>query len=184
MNTYKNRIASPFQVRTIKKDPLEEEARKNVGAFNLTLVVEKDTQTEDSFRHIPGFIAYLCTLKKDSEILSIGRGSVIINKWNKWVEKGIRSAFTGAVVDAVVRATRTLDALYLKANDRSNPGYVNEETNEIDYTPELASERQKAYLKQLIGVNVQDEEERNQCWSELDQLTKDEASEKIQFFKQ
>src|SRR3989344_9499230 len=92
--TYKNRIPSPFQVaqkRTFeKKDPLRAEIAKNIGTFNLTAIVEEDTQTLSSFKHIPGFIGFLCTLKKGNEVIGIGRGSAILNRMNKFVERGIR----------------------------------------------------------------------------------------------
>ena len=180
----KYKIKSPYQPKAEKKDPLQAEIDKNVGSFTITAVVEEDKATRTSFRHIPGFIAYLCTLKKGNAIIGVGRGSAILTRMNKWVDRAIRSAYAGSVIDAVIRATRTLDAMYLQSNDQKNPGYLNEETTEIDYTPEMASERQKSYLASLVHTNIEDEDERNQWLGDLESLTKEEASEKIQYFRQ
>jgi hypothetical protein len=182
--TYQNRIPSPFQTQTLRRDPLQEEIDKNVGSFTLTAVVEEDKQTRASFKHISGFIAYVCTLKRGNEIIGVGRGSAILTRMNKWVDRAIRSAYAGSVIDAVIRATRTLDAMYLQSNDQKNPGYVNEETNDIDYSPEMATEKQKSYLLQLVHMNIEDEDERSHWESEIAEMTKEEASAKIQSFRQ
>ncbi len=181
--TYKNRIPSPFQAkRAFKQDPIKGEIERNTGSFNLAVTVEEDVATKSLFSHIPGFIGFIATIKKDNVILGIGRGSTILNKMNKYVERSMRFAFGSSVIDAVTRSVKTMDDLFLKASNQENPGILNEETNEIDYIPELATERQKSYLRELINVNVVDERERNQWESQIDELTKDEASEKIQFF--
>ncbi|KKR02267.1 MAG: hypothetical protein UT98_C0001G0123 [Candidatus Nomurabacteria bacterium GW2011_GWF2_40_31] len=184
--TYRNHIASPFQLAPkktfTKKDPLKEELLKNTGTFNLTAIIEEDIQTSSQFKHIPGFLGYICTLKIGNEVIGIGRGSAILNRMNKFVERGIRFAYGASIVDAVVRSTKTLDALYLKTSGQENPGVLKEETGEIDYTPELATDKQKSYLRELININVLDDRERDQWASQIDELTKDEASEKIQFF--
>jgi len=184
--TYKNQIKSPFQMVQRKpferKDPLKEEIKKNTGSFNLSVTVEEDVATKSLFSHIQGFIGFIATIKKDNVVLGIGRGSTILNKMNKYVERNIRFAFGSSIIDGISRSIKTMDDLFIKTSNQENPGILNEETNEIDYTPELASERQKSYLRQLISLNVLDERERSQWESEIDELTKDEASEKIQFF--
>ena len=45
------------------------------------------------------------------------------------------------------------------------------------------TDKQKSYLLQLIQSNVADEDDREQQISQLDELTRDEASEAIQSFK-
>ena len=47
---------------------------------------------------------------------------------------------------------------------------------------DLASDKQKSYLRELIRSNVFDEGKRKYWESQINQLTKDEASEKIQSF--
>lgn len=180
--TYKNRITSPYQIKKIIKDPLKNEVARNTGSFNLSVTVEEDVATKSQFNHINGFVGFITTIKRDGVVLGIGRGSTILNKMNKYVERGMRFAYGGSLIDAITRSVRTLDDLFLKTNTQDNSGFLNEETNEIDYTPELATDRQKSYLRQLISLNVIDEEEREQWESHLEELTKDEASEKIQFF--
>jgi hypothetical protein len=178
--TYKNRIPSPFQMKERKvftrKDPLREEIEKNIGTFNLSVTVEEDTDTLSLFKHVPGpIIAYIATLRKGSEVVGIGRGSAILSRINKFVDRAVRYAFNASLIDSVVHSAKMLDALYLKGN-------TEEEMNKMDYPSELATERQKSYLRELINVNVIDDKEKDQWESQIDELTKDEASEKIQFF--
>lgn len=184
--TYKNQIKSPFQMAPKKtferKNPLREEIKKNTGSFNLSVTVEEDVATKSLLSHIQGFIGFIATIKKDNVVLGIGRGSTILNKMNKYVERNIRFAFGGSIIDGINRSIKTMDDLFIKNNNQENPGILNEETNEIDYTPEMASEKQKTYLRQLISVNVIDKEESNQWQADIEDLTKEEASEKIQFF--
>jgi len=185
--TYKNQIKSPFQMAPRKpferKDPLREEIEKNLGTFNLTATVEEDKNTLSLFKHVPGpIIAYICTLRKGSEVVGIGRGSAILTRINKWVDRSARYAFNASIIESVVNSTKALDALYLKTATQKDIPILNEETNEIDYTDNLATDKQKSYLKELIHINVLDERERSQWESELEELTKEEASEKIQFF--
>ncbi len=179
--TYKNRIPSPFQTMRknefARKDPLREEIEKNIGTFNLSVTVEEDKDTLALFKHVPGpIIAYIATLRKGSEIVGIGRGSAILSRINKFVDRAVRYAFNASLIDSVVHSAKMLDALYLKGAG------VSEEVNSMDYPSELATERQKSYLRELISVNVIDDKERDQWESQIDELTKDEASEKIQFF--
>ena len=161
-----------------KKDPLREEIEKNIGTFNLSVTVEEDTDTLSLFKHVPGpIIAYIATLRKGSEVVGIGRGSAILSRINKFVDRAVRYAFNASLIDSVVHSAKMLDALYLK----SDTGAI-EEMNKMDYPSELATERQKSYLRELINVNVIDDKEKDQWESQIDELTKDEASEKIQFF--
>ncbi len=177
---YKPYISSPYQTQKKvnvqeKKSPLQEEVEKNIGTFNLTVEVIEDKNTLSLFKHISGMVAFLCTLKKGNEIISEGRGSAVLNKLNKYVERGVRYAFTNSLVDAVVRSTKTLDALYLQANGQDG---ANISVGEIDY----ATDKQKSYLRELINANVIDESKRKYWESQVNQLTKDEASEKIKSF--
>lgn len=182
--TYKNQIRSPFQVRTFnRKDPLREEIEKNIGTFNLTATIEEDNNTLSLFKHVPGpIIAYICTLRKGTEIVGIGRGSAILSRINKFVDRAVRYAFNASVIDSVVNSTKALDALYLKGLSQKDIPILNEQTNEVDYTSDLATDKQKSYLRELINININDEKERSGWESQIEELTREEASEKIQFF--
>ncbi|MCR4334749.1 MAG: hypothetical protein NUV47_03435 [Patescibacteria group bacterium] len=188
-------VLSPLQIMRSKafdvqdkRHPASREMTKSVGTINLTATIEEDTQTANLFKdHIPGFIAFICFLKKGNDILSVGRGNAVLNRMNKYVERTVRSAFNASLIDAVVRSTKTLDALYLDATDKKDSEipldqlYNKSEVNE--YAPEPASEKQISYLTSLISTNVTDGDERERFESEMASLSKDQASEMIAGFK-
>ena len=120
----------------------------------------------------------MATLKLGDSVLSIGRGTAVLNRMNKFVERGVRYAFNASLIDAVVRSSKTLDALYLKTIDQKDTGTQIEKLYE-----NKISDNQKSYLRQLININVVDERERNRWESEIEDMTKDEASTAIQSFK-
>jgi len=176
MNTnYKSSIPSPFQVRQ-RLDPIQQAVQANVGKFNLEISVEEDKETALLLKHLPGpVIAYKCTVRKGTQVLGIGRGSGILSKINKWVDRSIRYTVNASIIDSIVQSVKALDVLCLKDNDESP---AQETFGEIDY----ASDKQKNYLRELIRSNVFDEGKRKYWESQIEQLTKDEASEKIQSF--
>jgi hypothetical protein len=175
MNTnYKSSIPSPFQTRQ-RLDPVQEAVQKNIGKFTLEISVEEDKETIIQLKDLPGpVIAYKATIRKGSQVLGIGRGSAILSKINKWVDRSTRYTFNASLIDAIIQSVKALDVLYLKENTESST----QEANEIEY----ASDRQKNYLRELIRSNVFDEGKRKYWESQIEQLTKDEASEKIQSF--
>lgn len=182
MNTnYKSHIASPFQVMQKKaevqerKNPSFEEVERNIGTFTLTIDVEEDKEMLAQFKHISGYIAYKCTIRMGNQLLSIGKGSAILSRFNKVIERSSRYAYTSSIIDGIVHATKMLDALYLQS------------TQQNGFTPtfgevEKATEAQKSYLQKLIASNITDRTERSRWESELDKLSKEECSEKIQYF--
>ena len=171
---YRNQIPSPFQARP-KPDPVQEAINQNVGKFSLEISIEEDKETATQLKDLPGpIIAYKCTIRKGSQILGVGRGSNILSKINKWVDRSVRYTLNASIIDSIVQSVKALDVLYLK-----DTGEVfNQETIEVDY----ASDKQKSYLRELIRSNVFDEDKRKYWESQIDLLTKDEASEKIQSF--
>lgn len=175
MNTnYKSSIPSPFQVRQ-RLDPIQQAVQANVGKFNLEISVEEDKETALLLKHLPGpVIAYKCTVRKGTQVLGIGRGSGILSKINKWVDRSIRYTVNASIIDSIVQSVKALDVLCLQENTDS----PDQEINEIEY----ASDKQKNYLRELIRSNISDEGKRKYWESQIEQLTKDEASEKIQSF--
>ncbi len=113
--------------------------------------------------------------EKALKVLGIGRGSNILSKINKWVDRSVRYTLNASIIDSIVQSVKALDVLYLKDNGEALP---QETIGEIDY----ASDKQKSYLRELIRSNVFDESKRKYWESQIDLLTKDEASEKIQSF--
>lgn len=187
---YRPSIISPVQVmqkKTFdvqdKKHPVREEIAKCVGTYNITAVVEEDIQTQAIMKHIPGLISFLCTLLRDGKVIAQGYGSSILNSSNKFLLRAVSSAFNSALADATIRATKVLDTF--RNPDKSAVSAALDEAYEAKNRNEFMgiTEKQKSYLSELIHSNITDEEELNRWQSQIDQLTKDEASEAIQSLK-
>ncbi|MFZ2522744.1 MAG: hypothetical protein WAX44_02780 [Minisyncoccia bacterium] len=177
-------IVSPFQVAKKKgydvqdkNHPVQDEIRKIIGTYDLSATFEEDTQTLEMFRHIPGLVAFSCTLKHGAEVIGYGRGTAVLSRMNRFVERAIRTAFNGSLVDAVVKSTKMLDALRLEPG-KERTSYITEEI----YENEPITDRQKSYLLELVFQNIEDEDERNRWSSQIDEMTKSEASNAIQVF--
>ena len=195
---YKKPIRSPYQA-TQKKSfsvqnshpAVKDEIKKNVGSFVFTAVFEEDIQTLALFKHIKGLIAFICTLKgKNNEVIGQGRGTAVLSKINKYVEKTIRYAFNSALLDAIAKATKSLDALQIETNqkediDASEDVFPIEEIHEpkVNNTGDMATEKQKNYLLELIKTNVADDNDRNELAGKVESFSKSEASETIQELK-
>ena len=171
---YKNEIPSPFQAKQ-RLDPVQEAIKANEGRFSLELLIEEDKETVLQLKDLPGpVIAYKCTIRKGAQVLGIGRGSNILSKINKWVDRSVRYTLNASIIDSIIQSVKALDVLYLKDNGE----VLTQETIGVD----LASDRQKNYLRELIRSNIFDESKRKYWEAQINLLTKDEASEKIQSF--
>ncbi len=171
---YRSSIPSPFQARQ-KIDPVQEAVQQNIGKFTLEISIEEDKETVLQLKDLPGpVIAYKCTIRRGSQVLGVGRGSNILSKINKWVDRSVRYTLNASIIDSIIQSVKALDVLYLKDNGE----VLTQETIGVDY----ASDKQKSYLRELIRSNVFDESKRKYWESQIDLLTKDEASEKIQSF--
>ena len=186
---YKPSIISPYQTmqkKTFdtrdKKHPAREEIERCVGTYNLTAVIEEDIQTQ-AIMKIPGLISFLCTLLKDGRVIAQGYGSSILSSTNKFFQRAVSSAFNSSLADATIRATKVLDTF--RNPDKSAISTALDEAYEAKSRNEFMgiTEKQKSYLHELIQINVTDEDERNRWESQINELSKDEASEAIQSFK-
>ncbi len=187
---YKPSIISPYQAmqkKTFdtqdKKHPAREEIERCVGTYNLTAVIEEDIQTQAIMKHVPGLISFLCTLLKDGQVIAQGYGSSILSSTNKFFQRAVSSAFNSSLADATIRATKVLDTF--RNPDKSSISTALDEAYEAKNRNEFIgiTEKQKSYLFELIQTNVPDEDERRRWESQINELSKDEASEAIQNFK-
>lgn len=167
---YKPHIISPFQVKRkneydvrVASHPVQELINSMIGTYNLSASFEEDRLTLETFQNIPGLVAFLCTLKKGNEIIALGRGTAVISKINRFAEKLIKTAFHSSLVDAIVKSKMMDINIYSSTQTYDEP----------------ITERQKSYLLELIQ-NVDDDEERERLMSQIDDLTKEEASNAIQ----
>ena len=138
-----------------------------------------------TFQHIPGLIAVQCILRSDdNQVIGKGVGASVFTRINKSVERTCLTTINAAYLSAANNCCKVLDSLRLDLMSKksSEKTMYNETYPPVDaFVP--ASERQVAFLKDLIQTNVVDEEERERWLSQLSELTRDEASQAIEQFK-
>jgi hypothetical protein len=185
MNTYKNNIPSPYKTRE-RMDPIQEEISKNISSFSLTVTTEQDLETMALFKNIAGFVAFKTTLKKGTQLLSIGYGSAVCNRLNKFIERTVIFAKNSSLIDAMVRSTKILDALSIMPNQkdgeerdlegRDSPAFYGD-----DDLPQTATDRQRNFLSKLVEKNC-DEGDKEEYLDALASpyLSKFQCSELIQ----
>jgi len=163
---YRNSVPSSFRVTRNEKVPTLEEVTRSIGVYNLTATVEEDTETLATFKHVPGLIAFICTLKKGNDVIGIGRGTATLNRMSKYVDRAVCYAFNASLIDAMVRSTKTLDAIYLNSTSQRET-YSSVEDNqseesvlEKEDSPKYASEKQRNFLKKLISSKCKDQTKR------------------------
>ena len=165
MTNYKTAsLKSPFQAIDDKRHPVFQEIAKNLGVIHLTATVAEDTQTRNLLK-FPGVIAFICTLRKGSEIIGIGRGSTILNRMNKFIERTVKVAFNSAVIESVMQSTKMLNTLNIESGDQQSVSSaisdVIEDTEPDlekrdqvasygDEMPKYATEKQKTFAKVLL----------------------------------
>jgi hypothetical protein len=136
--------------------------------------------------NISGLISVLCTLRKDGRIVGQGRGWSTVNRVNKSIDRSCSTAINGSFLSACNNACKVLDALRLQEMDEQAAADKNAMFRDAygarEHDPALATEKQKTYARQLISLNVEDEADREQIASTLDDMTKDEISSLIQRF--
>lgn len=156
--------------------PVQNEVAKRIGEYKLVATFTEDTETKQTFKHVPGLIAFLCTLQKDGNVIAVGRGSAFLSRMNRYIERTIDTAFNASLVDAVVRGTKVIDAL--NSGPLTSPQEIGTPYTGFDGI----TDKQKSYLETLIG-NLGDEEQ--QEWlNRLDVMTRDEASAAISLLKE
>ncbi len=183
MKNVTTRYPSPYQpkprsvaeVRKIasninhKENPIRALIEKCVGSHTLTAKVVEDVATIDAMKR-DGVVAFLCTLTKNGEVISEGRGSAIINPSNnRYVSRAIYSAFNGAISDSVVKAAKVYDSI--RNVESAAPAH--------DYEP--ITPKQREYLLQLASLHLSEADRENYA-SSVSDMTKQEASEAIKSF--
>ena len=185
MNTnYKNNIPSPYKTRE-RINPIQEEITKSIGKISLDVVTEQDFETMALFKNIEGFIAFKTTLKKGNQLLSVGYGSAVLNRLNKFVERTVLFAKNASLIDAMVRSTKILDALSIMPNQKDTEDRDMEGQDfQSSYTedlPQVCTEKQRNFLSKLVEKNC-DEGDKEEYLDALASpyLSKFQCSELIQ----
>jgi hypothetical protein len=184
--TYKTRVPSPFQVKkpyrpanVSDSDTVREEINKLIGTYQFSATFEVDTQTASTLKHIDGLIAFLCTIKKGEKIIGQGRGTAVINQSNRFIVRTINFAFNSALIDAIVRSTKILDAF---RPDAVQHPWSSVPDKTVSDGADTATPKQIEYLRQLINVNFS-EDDRENMEAQLSELTRSEASDMIKSFQ-
>lgn len=151
--------------------PIKAEIAKNIGSFTFTATFEEDRETIKAFNN-EGLIAYKCVLSHEGRIIGIGRGLNVLSQENRYLTKSVKWAYSGALISAVSNAVKFPD---LSGKPTADYGLNN---NDL-VSSFMATEKQKDYLKELIDMNVSDDDERNQLLDNLDAMSKEDASELI-----
>jgi hypothetical protein len=185
-------IKSPYQPKSIKtldirdsNHPARGEINKAIGSFNFTASFQEDVETLRKFKQIPGLVSFICTLRKDDEIIGEGRGTATFSKINKYVDRTVNTALKASFVDSVVRSTRMLESFQTDEDedewqdDDIEKAYKEKERYE---QTQNITDKQKKFLTELVQTKVNDEEERNGWLSQMNELTKEEASQAIETF--
>ena len=159
------------QTNTVELGPVRDEVEAILGSHVLTAVIEEDLQTLAAMKHVDGLIAFLCTLLKDGKVISQGRGSAVLGPNSKFIKRTVASAFNSALADASIRATKVLGTFLGTTHDA------------YEDAPDLATDKQREFLRQLVHQNIEDEDERERWESQISELTKSEASKAIESFR-
>lgn len=185
MNNYKSQL-SPYQpkmrhpIELLKEKaadvqdrehPAQKEIQRVVGTYEMTAEVVEDKETLATLSR-PGVIAFLCTIKRDGQIVGIGRGSAVLNQMNKFISRTVHAAFNYSILSAVAQSTRNLDALI------DPHGETSLESSEA--VQEKITDKQKEYLTQLVQKKVRDESAIGWWMENISTMTKDRASAAIQ----
>jgi hypothetical protein len=153
--------------------PIKAEIKKNLGTFTFTATFEEDREAIEAFKN-EGLIAYRCILATpDGRTLGIGHGLNVLSQENRYLSKSVRWAYSGALIAAVTNAVKFPD---LSGNPTQDFG-----ANEIA-SAFMATDKQKSYLKELI-MGLPEEDGREELMSNLDTMSKEDASELIQQLK-
>jgi len=141
--------------KTYRRSPIDEEVAKNIGEFTLVVRTEVDREAISLFPQIPNLVAFKTTLKRGNEVIGIGTGSSVLNQFNKFLGRTVRFAYNSSIIDAIIRSTKILDAIYVmptiqKQNEVDLEGRDKQVFFGEEDLPQVATEKQKSFLKKLI----------------------------------
>lgn len=196
MNTkYQQQVKSPYQTTTARREVFDvtnknHPVREIIGRYtnssiNLTLSFEEDKETVAKLKN-DSIVAFTCVIRKGDRILGIGRGHSSLSPVNKYLERTVYTALNYSMIDSLSKATRVLDAFHigqdLPLQSVVEPVVSKGYEMKDSYNENAISDKQRFYLEELIKVNL-DGEERESAMKQLDDMSRQEASQMIQDFK-
>ena len=195
--TFRRRTLSPIQPHPIEvmrkkamdtQDPehvMRKEIQKLCGTYQFTATFSEDTDTLATFRHVPGLIAVQCLLKdKDGKPVGKGHGSAILTRINRGIERTAFICLNASFLSAANSACKVMDSLRLDtSHEQAAPKGLGEAYRaKQEESSNLATDKQKSYLRELVSLNVENEAERERWEAGLDSMSKEDASEAISQF--
>ena len=134
----------------------------------------------------PGILVVKCELSLEGKgPIGVGHGSTVISRLNKGLERALFGCLNGALMSSINVACKSLDAIRLEGSQESSTksaalGEAYRAPQGEESQP--ATDKQKAYLRQLLSLNIEDSGEREKLEAQVDELTKDEASHAIKAY--
>ena len=126
---------------------------------------------------IPGVISFLCTLKKDNQIIGFGRGLSVISGQNRFLEKSVSYAANAALIDSIVRGVKVLGVSSLDFGGQDTVAVPSETyvTKPVEnFVP--ITDKQKGFLWRLLQ---QSDDASEEDFGNIESLSKDQARQKI-----
>ena len=186
MNNYKSQL-SPYQpkmrhpIELLKEKaanvqdvehPARKEIQRVVGTYQMTADVVEDKETLATLSR-PGVIAFLCTIKRDGQIIGIGRGSAVLNQMNKFISRTVHAAFNYSILSAVAQSIRALDNMIDPHGDMS--------LESAEAVQEKITDKQKSFLTTLVQKKIKDVDAHVFWMNQINSgMSKDQASSHIQ----
>jgi len=190
--TYKPRIASPYQVAkkhpfdiSSSNHPVRKALLQNIGRFELAVTFKEDVQTINTLK-IPGLIAFMCTIEHKGKVIGIGRSNAVISETSKYFDRIIQGAWGYSLVDSISKMTRSIDSLHVDQSAQSQDTetvLADAYKTRDSYGIEMITEKQRKFLLELIHTNIRNEDERTLRESQIEDMTRAEASRAIQSFQ-
>lgn len=196
MNTkYQQRVKSPYQTATVKREVFDVTNKNHPvrdiinrytnSSINLSLSFEEDIETVAKLKN-DSIVAFTCVIRKGDKILGIGRGHSSLSPVNKYLERTVFTALNYSMIDSLSKATRVLDAFHtgqdLPLQSIVEPVVSKGYEMKDSYNADAISDKQRSYLEELIKVNL-DGEEMESMMKQLDDMSRQEASQLIQSYK-
>ena len=147
--------------------------------YSLSATFSPDIGTMTALNKTPGLVAVKCELRLDGRPIGLGHGSTAISRLNKGIDRALYSCLNGALMSAINSACKSLDIIRLEGG-QEQLGEAYKTVRGEESQP--ATDKQKAYLRQLLSLNVEDGGEREKLEAQVDELTKDEASHAIKAY--
>lgn len=167
---------------SIENNPvIMKEVARHIGEISLVVVTDEDKETIQALR-IPGLIAYRTRVMQNGRVVSIGRSTSVVSPKNKYIDRVVTSTAGYSILDSVSKLVR-LDTLW---TGQSTPSQDKKEVTLTDayekiesHGVDMASEKQKSYLFQLLYQNHSDEGIIESESQKINSYSKKEASDAI-----